>query len=256
MDGIPAAITAGFGAPRPTAVLAVLGYRIVSCWLPLAREAVAYLRLRLSLKAALNAKPRRFPRATRSRGYPAIAGRYWPGVPFRHSLMPTPPHKSRMAGFRPSKTKEACHAQATVHLSILLGVLAITAGILALAWPASRFSPWTEGAEMIMHPARWRRGRLAAACCAASAALTTPRPPRGIEPVADGTTVTRVALVAEAAAALGMLTGLWIALSPSFIMLPSRYRPTTANRVPMRVVAVTAPDRPGTRLDGEGKTSP
>jgi uncharacterized membrane protein YbhN (UPF0104 family) len=39
MDGIPAAaaaITAGFGAPRPTAVLVVLGYRIVSCWLPLA----------------------------------------------------------------------------------------------------------------------------------------------------------------------------------------------------------------------------
>jgi hypothetical protein len=38
MDGIPAAaaaLTAGFGAPRPTAVLAVLGYRIVSCWLSL-----------------------------------------------------------------------------------------------------------------------------------------------------------------------------------------------------------------------------
>ncbi|HEX6526042.1 MAG TPA: hypothetical protein VF070_39425 [Streptosporangiaceae bacterium] len=37
MDGIPAeaaAITAGFGAPRPTAVLAVLGYRIASYWLP------------------------------------------------------------------------------------------------------------------------------------------------------------------------------------------------------------------------------
>jgi uncharacterized protein (TIRG00374 family) len=41
------AITVGFGAPRPTAVLAVLGYRIVSYWLPLIPGAVAYLRLRL-----------------------------------------------------------------------------------------------------------------------------------------------------------------------------------------------------------------
>jgi uncharacterized membrane protein YbhN (UPF0104 family) len=31
------AITAGFGAPRATAVLAVLGYRIVNYWLPLLR---------------------------------------------------------------------------------------------------------------------------------------------------------------------------------------------------------------------------
>lgn len=51
-----AAITAGFGAPRPTAVLAVLGYLIVSLWLPLVPGAAAYLRLRLSLKAAENAK--------------------------------------------------------------------------------------------------------------------------------------------------------------------------------------------------------
>jgi hypothetical protein len=29
------AITVGFGAPRPTAVLAVLGYRLVNYWLPL-----------------------------------------------------------------------------------------------------------------------------------------------------------------------------------------------------------------------------
>lgn len=106
-----------------------------------------------------------------------------------------------------------------------------------------------------MRPARWRRGRLAAACCAALAALTTP-PPRDIESVADGAAVTRVAPVTEAAAALGMLTGLWVVLSPFFIMPPSRYRPTAANRVPMRVVAVTAPGRPGARPDGEGETSP
>ena len=41
------AITVGFGAPRPTAVLAVLGYRIANYWLPLIPGAVAYLRLRL-----------------------------------------------------------------------------------------------------------------------------------------------------------------------------------------------------------------
>jgi len=41
------AVTVGFGAPRPTAVLAVLGYRVVNYWLPLVPGAVAYLRLRL-----------------------------------------------------------------------------------------------------------------------------------------------------------------------------------------------------------------
>jgi hypothetical protein len=41
------AITVGFGAPRATAVLAVLGYRIVNYWLPLLPGAIAYLRLRL-----------------------------------------------------------------------------------------------------------------------------------------------------------------------------------------------------------------
>jgi uncharacterized protein (TIRG00374 family) len=46
------AITAGFGAPRATAVIAVLGYRVVNYWLPLLPGAVAYLRLRLSLNAA------------------------------------------------------------------------------------------------------------------------------------------------------------------------------------------------------------
>jgi hypothetical protein len=39
-------ITVGFGR-RPTAVLAVLGYRLVNYWLPLLPGAVAYLRLRL-----------------------------------------------------------------------------------------------------------------------------------------------------------------------------------------------------------------
>ena len=41
------AITVGFGAPRATAVLAVLGYRIANYWLPLLPGAIAYLRLRL-----------------------------------------------------------------------------------------------------------------------------------------------------------------------------------------------------------------
>ena len=41
------AISVGFGAPRATAVLAVLGYRVVNYWLPLLPGALAYLRLRL-----------------------------------------------------------------------------------------------------------------------------------------------------------------------------------------------------------------
>jgi uncharacterized protein (TIRG00374 family) len=41
------AITVGFGVPRATAVLAVLGYRIVNFWLPLIPGAIAYIRLRL-----------------------------------------------------------------------------------------------------------------------------------------------------------------------------------------------------------------
>jgi uncharacterized protein (TIRG00374 family) len=45
------AVTAASGAPRATAVLAVLGYRIVNYWLPLLPGAVAYFRLRLSPKA-------------------------------------------------------------------------------------------------------------------------------------------------------------------------------------------------------------
>jgi uncharacterized protein (TIRG00374 family) len=51
------AITVGFGAPRPTAVLAVLGYRIVNYWLPLIPGAIAYLRLRLRRAGAHQAKP-------------------------------------------------------------------------------------------------------------------------------------------------------------------------------------------------------
>ncbi len=51
------AVTVGFGAPRATAVLAVLGYRVVNYWLPLFPGALAYLRLRLSPNAADKAKP-------------------------------------------------------------------------------------------------------------------------------------------------------------------------------------------------------
>jgi uncharacterized protein (TIRG00374 family) len=50
------AITVGFGAPRATAVLAVLGYRIVNYWLPLLPGAVAYLRLRLRSATARSRK--------------------------------------------------------------------------------------------------------------------------------------------------------------------------------------------------------
>jgi uncharacterized protein (TIRG00374 family) len=49
------AVSVGFGAPRPTAVLAVLGYRIVNYWLPLPPGALAYLRLRFSPEAARRA---------------------------------------------------------------------------------------------------------------------------------------------------------------------------------------------------------
>jgi uncharacterized protein (TIRG00374 family) len=52
------AVTVGYGAPRPTAVLAVLGYRIVNYWLPLIPGAVAYLRLRLRSGAAGRTKAR------------------------------------------------------------------------------------------------------------------------------------------------------------------------------------------------------
>src|SRR5260370_3674533 len=51
------AVTVGFGAPRPTAVIAVLGYRVVNYWLPLLPGAAAYLRLRLGTGAAGKAKP-------------------------------------------------------------------------------------------------------------------------------------------------------------------------------------------------------
>jgi uncharacterized protein (TIRG00374 family) len=51
------AITVGFGAPRATAVLAVLGYRIINYWLPLIPGAIAYIRLRLHRAANVKAKP-------------------------------------------------------------------------------------------------------------------------------------------------------------------------------------------------------
>ncbi len=55
------AITVDFGAPRATAVIAVLGYRVVNYWLPLLPGAVAYRRLRLSLNAANNVQAPRPP---------------------------------------------------------------------------------------------------------------------------------------------------------------------------------------------------
>ena len=51
------AITVGFGAPRATAVLAVLGYRIVNYWLPLIPGAIASIRLRLRAGADGKKKP-------------------------------------------------------------------------------------------------------------------------------------------------------------------------------------------------------
>lgn len=44
------AITVGFGAPRPIAVLATLAYRLVNYWLPLPAGAASYLRIRLGPK--------------------------------------------------------------------------------------------------------------------------------------------------------------------------------------------------------------
>jgi uncharacterized protein (TIRG00374 family) len=60
------AITVGFGAPRATAVLAVLGYRIANFWLPLIPGAIAYIRLRLRRTANGKTKP-----ATAQSGAPA-----------------------------------------------------------------------------------------------------------------------------------------------------------------------------------------
>ena len=57
------AITVGFGAPRATAVLAVLGYRIVNYRLPLPPGAIAYLRLRLRSGADGNRKGKGKPAA-------------------------------------------------------------------------------------------------------------------------------------------------------------------------------------------------
>jgi len=51
------AITAGFGAPRPTAVLAVLGYRLVNYWLALLRGWWPAFALRLSRKGPDQTRP-------------------------------------------------------------------------------------------------------------------------------------------------------------------------------------------------------
>jgi len=55
------AITVGFGAPRATAVLAVLGYRLVSYWLPLLPGALAYLDIRFRPSPARKPIPSRPP---------------------------------------------------------------------------------------------------------------------------------------------------------------------------------------------------
>jgi uncharacterized protein (TIRG00374 family) len=51
------AVTVGFGAPRATAVLAVLGYRIINYWLPLIPGAIAYIRLRLRSARIVSPEP-------------------------------------------------------------------------------------------------------------------------------------------------------------------------------------------------------
>jgi hypothetical protein len=60
---------------------------------------------------------------------------------------------------------------------------------------------------------------------------------------------------AQAGAALGMLIGPWVALSPCFVLLPSRCPPPTARRVPAD--GSRDDTRPlGPRLVREGETSP
>jgi len=59
------AVTVGFGAPKATAVLAVLGYRLANYWLPLIPGAVAYIRLRLRPGADGKRKPATTPDAVR-----------------------------------------------------------------------------------------------------------------------------------------------------------------------------------------------
>ena len=58
-------MTAGFGAPKATAVLAVLGYRLANYWLPLIPGAVAYIRLRLRPGADGKTSPATTPGAVR-----------------------------------------------------------------------------------------------------------------------------------------------------------------------------------------------
>jgi hypothetical protein len=61
---------------------------------------------------------------------------------------------------------------------------------------------------------------------------------------------------AQTAAAPGVLTGPGGALSPVFILRPSRYPPPTASQAPARVLAVTTPGRPGPKRARKGETSP
>ena len=61
---------------------------------------------------------------------------------------------------------------------------------------------------------------------------------------------------AQAAAALGTVTGPRVALSTLSILLPSRYPPLAASGAPVRVVAVTTPGLPGPRRARKGETSP
>jgi hypothetical protein len=67
--------------------------------------------------------------------------------------------------------------------------------------------------------------------------------------------VTGRGTAAQAGTAPGMLTGPWVVLSPCFIRLPSRCPSPTARRIRARVVAATAPGRPGPRRARKGETS-
>ena len=48
IEGVLIPTLVGFGVPRPTAILAVLGYRLVNFWLPIPVGGIAYLSLRLT----------------------------------------------------------------------------------------------------------------------------------------------------------------------------------------------------------------
>jgi hypothetical protein len=101
-----AVITVSFGAPRATAVLAVLGYRIVNYWLPLLPGAVAYLRLRLQGSHRPTCeRPRRRGLADNCRPYlPEIHINYRPYLPEIHIFRTD-------RGFYPeARASRGCHA--------------------------------------------------------------------------------------------------------------------------------------------------